>query len=117
VIGLTVLQNIFSNLPDASVSEIFQTIAQNGVVRIERIISHGQITPEGEWFDQELDEWVLLLSGSAELFFENNATPLPMNPGDYVLIAARQRHRVVWTDPNVQTVWLAVHFPSSIGNS
>jgi cupin 2 domain-containing protein len=111
------LDNIFANLPDASSSEVFQTLAENGAVRIERIISHGQATPEGEWFDQELDEWVLLLSGSAKIFFENNVSPLRMKPGDYIMIAARQRHRVVWTDSKVQTVWLAVHFPPSIGNS
>lgn len=78
--------------------------------RLERIISAGQATPEGEWYDQETHEWVVLLSGSAGLLFEGETEIRVLNPGDYLLISAHCRHRVEWTDPERQTVWLAWHY-------
>jgi cupin 2 domain-containing protein len=109
--------NLFAHLPEALNNEVFQTLLENGGVRIERIISQGQTTPAGEWYDQEQDEWVLLLSGVAELIFDGNGTPLLMKPGDYLMIPAHCRHRVAWTDPDGHTVWLAVHFPPPSGKS
>lgn len=102
--------NILANLPAARPCEIFETLVDSASVRIERIISNGQSTPEGEWFDQELDEWVLVLAGSAGLLFEDSQEPQRLEVGDYALIPAGCRHRVAWTDPAVKTVWLAVHF-------
>ncbi|MBT0663866.1 cupin domain-containing protein [Geobacter pelophilus] len=110
------LENIFAHLPDASASEVFHTLCQQGEVRIERIISQGQTTTADEWYDQDWDEWVLLLSGGAELQLGDNASPTRMKPGDYLLIPSRTRHRVTWTDPQAQTVWLAVHWRSSSSN-
>ncbi len=114
---MNTLENIFANIPDTLNNEVFQTLSQNAGVRIERIISQGQATPEGEWYDQEWDEWVLLLSGEAELLFYGNDIPFRMKPGDYIMIPSHRRHRVTWTDPQVQTVWLAVHLPISSVNS
>jgi len=111
------LDNIFANLPEASDNEVFQTLADKSGVHIERIISQGQTTPEGQWYDQERDEWVLLLTGGAELHLSGSDAPLRMHPGDHVMIPAHTRHRVTWTDPDAQTLWLAVHFPASSGNS
>jgi cupin 2 domain-containing protein len=95
---------------DARGSEIFETLVERGGIRIERIISHGQATLEGEWYDQERDEWVLVLSGRAGLLIEGEAEPRELGPGDYVDLPAHCRHRVVWTDPDGPTVWLAVHW-------
>ena len=67
------IDNIFTALPSAEAAEAFETIAASADVRIERIVSHGQATPEGEWLEQELDEWVLLLSGSAGILFEGDS--------------------------------------------
>lgn len=111
------MDNLFTHLPEALNNEVFQTLLENSGVRIERIISQGQATPAGEWYDQEQDEWVLLLSGAAELIFDDNGSPLPMKPGDHLMIPAHCRHRVAWTDPDGQTVWLAVHFPPPSGKS
>jgi cupin 2 domain-containing protein len=86
--------NLFENLPGA---------------RIERIVSTGQASPPGFWYDQEQAEWVLLLSGSAGLLIEGEDAPRVLGPGDYVEIPARKKHRVEWTDPKEPTVWLAVH--------
>ncbi len=83
-------------------------LAQSEHVRIERIVSRGHVTPPGEWYDQDTHEWVVLLTGSATLTFEDRSETLAA--GDHVLIPAHRRHRVEWTDPAQPTVWLAVHY-------
>ncbi len=102
--------NIFLKIPSTLPDEIFETIAENENIRIERIISDGHTTPEDSWYDQDRDEWVILLKGIAEITFENEAQPLTLKPGDHVIIPAFCRHRVSRTDPNQPTIWLAVHF-------
>lgn len=104
--------NIFADIPDDQPEEVMETLIKSGNVRFERIVSSGQSTPEGEWYDQHQDEWVLLLSGSAGLMFEGEAGIRALKPGDYVMIPARCRHRVAWTDSSETTVWLAVHVES-----
>ncbi len=101
--------NIFANLPKAMPDEVMETLAEVGSVRIERIVSNGQATPEGEWYDQGWDEWVLLLAGSAGLLIENEGAERTLRAGDYLMIPAHCRHRVAWTDPREKTIWLAVH--------
>ena len=89
--------------------EQFQTLLVNSNLKIERIISKDHSTPPGQWYDQDRDEWVLLLQGNAELQFEDDRI-LTLSRGDYYLIPAHCRHRVAWTDPDTETIWLAVHF-------
>jgi len=103
------IRNILADLPPDLSEETFETLAESDTVRIERIVSNGQATPQGEWYDQERDEWVLVLAGSADLLFEAAQEPQRLIAGDYTLIPAGCRHRVAWTDPAVRTVWLAVH--------
>jgi cupin 2 domain-containing protein len=102
--------NLFSPIPDSIQDEIYETLLKTGQFRLERIISSGQKTPPGEWFDQEMNEWVLLLKGNAGLLFEGEQESLVMHPGDYVHIPAHCRHRVEWTDAEQVTVWLALHY-------
>jgi cupin 2 domain-containing protein len=104
--------NIFAGLPPAVSAEAIDTIVESAAIRIERIVSNGQTTPQGEWYDQERDEWVLLLAGSADLLFDDGQAARRLRTGDHALIPAGCRHRVNWTDPAVKTVWLAVHFTS-----
>jgi cupin 2 domain-containing protein len=78
---------------------------------IERIVSTGHATPEGEWLDQAQDEWVIILRGEAALLFEGEESERIMKPGDWVLIPSKQRHRVTRTATGEPTVWLAVHYP------
>jgi cupin 2 domain-containing protein len=105
--------NIFAGLPAVpALGEEFNEILARPGLRIERIVSTGQASPPGFWYDQPWDEWVLLLSGSAELRLENEAGPRSLGAGDYVFIPARERHRVDWTSCDEPTVWLAVHFQS-----
>ena len=106
-------RNIYA-LPPASPGsgELFEPLVQTGSLLIERIVSRGHATPPGEWYDQERDEWILLLTGSAELRYDGCAGTRRLEPGDCLLIPAGCRHRVQWTDPDTPTVWLAVHYPA-----
>lgn len=104
-----VVTNVFATLPSLSAEECFDTLLHLDGVRIERIVSSGQATPEGEWYDQGWDEWILLLAGSAALIVEGKSEPQRLTVGDCLLIPAYQRHRVAWTAPDERTVWLAVH--------
>src|SRR5215469_4297222 len=102
--------NLLAALPGSLEAEQITTLVANENLRIERIVSTGQASPEGLWYDQEWTEWVLLVAGSAGLLFEGEAEPRVLRPGDYLLIPAHRRHRVAWTDVGHPTVWLAVHF-------
>ena len=102
--------NLFLNIPDKIKSEIFDPIIKNEKFRLERIISQGQSTPEGEWLEQDNDEWVVLLTGKARIRFEDDKDSYLMESGEYIYIPSRKRHRVEWTPSDKQTVWLALHF-------
>jgi cupin 2 domain-containing protein len=90
--------------------EIFETLLETNHFQLERIVSTGQATPPGEWYDQDTQEWVILLTGSAGLLFEGEGEAHLLGPGDYVHIPAHQRHRVEWTDSKEKTLWLALHY-------
>jgi len=102
--------NLFAPMPAAAADEHVEALVEAGPVRIERIVSFGQRTREGEWLAESRAEWVVVLEGSAGLLFEGEAAPRPLSRGDHVLIPAQMRHRVAWTDPAGPTVWLAVHY-------
>ncbi len=104
------LHSLFAGIPEKIPEEIIEILLITPRFHLERIISAGQATPMGEWYDQETHEWVVLLSGSAGLFFEGDTKIRVLGPGDYLLIPAHCRHRVEWTDPTQQTVWLALHY-------
>ena len=103
-------KNLFSNIPKTLPEELIQTLATKETVRIERIVSKGHFTKKGFWYDQEQNEWVVLLKGKAIVFFDNDLKEIELHPGDYINILPHVRHRVEWTDPNEETVWLAVHY-------
>jgi cupin 2 domain-containing protein len=104
--------NLFDFLPAEMPAELFQVLLETKNFRVERIVSTGQATPPGEWYDQDAHEWVVLLRGAARLRFEDEPEPRRLCPGDYLLIPAHRRHRVEWTDPTQATVWLALHYHS-----
>jgi cupin 2 domain-containing protein len=103
-------RNLFDDLPDSLPGELVEVLAESRFVRIERIVSTGQFTPEGCWYDQDEHEWVVVLKGEAKLLFEEDAEPLHMKPGDDIIIPAHRKHRVEWTTPDEPTVWLAVFY-------
>ena len=102
-------QSLFQDLPEAQANEIFQDILRTSHVRIERIVSHGQASPAEGWYDQDENEWVLLVQGCAVLAFDDGSETR-LQAGDYIHIPAHRRHRVAMTDPDGASVWLAVFY-------
>lgn len=102
--------NLLTPLQTAPSKEVFEELFRGSSFRVERIVSNGQATPDGEWYDQEQAEWVVLLSGSAVLRFEGESKGRPLIPGDAVNISAHCRHQVESTAAGRETVWLAIHY-------
>jgi cupin 2 domain-containing protein len=100
---------LLADVPHRLEAERFDQLLTAANVRIERIVSTGQTTPPGEWFDQAWDEWVVVITGAAEIRLEDEDAPRSLGPGDYLFLPAHVRHRVTWTMPERPTVWLAVH--------
>lgn len=99
------IHNIFHDIPQ-SADEIIQDLVRSDKVRIERIVSYGNASPDGFWYEQEENEWVILMQGSAKLEFSDRIVVL--NKGDYLFIPAREKHRVADTATDETTIWLAV---------
>lgn len=102
--------NLFDDLPEPAAAERLDLLLARPGVTIERIVSTGQASPPGFWYDQPRAEWVAVLAGEARLRFEDEPAPRVLRRGDFVEIAPHRRHRVEWTDPGEPTVWLAIHF-------
>ena len=107
---MTGFQNLFGNLPTAIDQELVEVLARGKHFHVERIVSTGHASPEDFWYDQEQDEWVIVLQGEAKLRFEAPEESLHLKTGDYLTIPAHRRHRVEWTTTAEPTVWLAVHY-------
>jgi cupin 2 domain-containing protein len=101
--------NALSELPDAIDAEVSQLLLKRRGVKFERIVSRGQSSPEGFWYDQSQHEFVFVVAGRALLEFDSGETK-QLEAGDWIQIDAHARHRVAWTDPNVATVWLVAFF-------
>ena len=101
--------NLLAGVDAGAVQEQFTELLAGPHVRIERIVSTGQATAPGVWLDQDWDEFVLLVAGSAGLLVEGEAIARTLKPGDHVAIPAHVRHRVEWTSSSEPTIWLAVH--------
>ena len=102
--------NLFDRIAIEAAEEELRTLLARPGLKIERIVSTGQASPPGFWYDQSWDEWVLLVSGSAAIEFAESEPPSTLRPGDYLHIPARRRHRVAWTSTREPAVWLAIHF-------
>jgi cupin 2 domain-containing protein len=100
------VKNIFAAAGAMIGEEAFTTLFEDSALKIERIVSHSHSSPEGFWYDQSDDEWVIVLRGAATLEFAGGEL-VEMNEGDYLMIPRRVRHRVRRTSE--QTIWLAVH--------
>ncbi len=102
--------NLFDNIRAHLPEELITTILQVSGVRIERVVSQGQASPPDFWYDQDDNEWVVVIEGRATLQFEGELESVELQRGSYVNIPAHTRHRVAWTDPNQKTVWLAIQY-------
>ena len=105
----TDVNNIFEAIPADLPREILDPLVAGESVRIERIVSKGHVSPETGWYDQEQNEWVIVLRGRARLVFEDGES-LTMTDGDFTNIPAHRKHKVEWTAPDIETIWLAVHY-------
>ncbi len=101
--------SLLADVPHRLEAERFDPLLTAAHVRIERIVSTGQTTPPGEWFDQAWDEWVVVITGAAEILLEDEDVPRSLGPGDYLFLPAHVRHQVIWTMSEQPTVWLAIH--------
>ena len=101
------LNNLLQNIPKSN-DEIFETILENRSIKIERIISSGQISDEDFWYDQEESEFVLVVQGEAIVQFEDKDVVLKV--GDYLNISAHTKHRVKYTSTKEETIWLAIFY-------
>ena len=101
-------ENIFAIPERRGDTELFTPLATARKFRVERIVSWGNVTPDGAWYDQDQDEWVTVLQGEGVLEYEDGVlTTLAV--GDAALIPAHVRHRVVRTSVTPPCIWLAVH--------
>jgi len=106
---MNTLHNLFADLPSKCPDEMVAALLTAGTLRIERIVSHGQASPPGFWYDQDEHEWVVVLKGAARLRMVGEEL-IEMTAGDYLNIPARVKHRVEWTMPDEPTIWLAVFY-------
>ena len=100
--------NIFDKIIVDKKEENFFEIFKNETIKIEKIVSNGQISPENFWYEQEKSEFILLLEGFAILEFENREVEL--KKGDCINIKAKQKHRVKFTSLDEPTIWFAVFY-------
>ena len=105
------MQNIFDlhAVDFSNNEEIIEIVTQGKNIRIERIISTGQTTPDDFWYDQAENEFVMVLQGEATILFEDNKEQF-LQTGDYINIPAHVKHRVTYTSSEPVCVWLAIFF-------
>lgn len=102
------LSNIFKDIQIDNENEQFIDLLKHENIKIERIVSNGQCSPIDFWYEQEENEFVLLLKGEAILEFENKEVIL--KEGDFINIPSKQKHRVKYTSKEAPTIWLAVFY-------
>lgn len=100
--------NVFTGCPDATQAEQFEDLLNLPSTRIERIVSKGQKTPENSPYEQDEDEWVMVLQGEAEVALLAPYKRYRLRPGDHLYIPARRKHLVTYTQSEPETIWLAV---------
>ena len=116
--------NIFDLRDLSEKEEIIKILAENENIKIEKIISTGQIT---DWQVSEKNEFVILIQGEAEIEFfekknlkknekiiENKSRTknkkLKLLKGDTVLINRMEKHRVSYTSKNPCCIWVCIFF-------
>jgi cupin 2 domain-containing protein len=110
-------RNLLTPLPLARDAEISEALVTGRGLRLERIVSLGQVSPEAFWYDQDEAEWLMVLTGGARLAIAGEVEERILGPGDAVFLPAHCRHQVVWTDPDRPTVWLALFVDTKLNPS
>ncbi len=107
---MTIPENLFALPARLPAEEVTEVLLQHTEVRVERILSTGQASLPGFWYDQAEDEWVSVLQGSAALQWEDGSLT-EMHPGDWLMIPAHRKHRVERSSIVPPCVWLAIFMP------
>jgi len=102
-------QNIYQNIPQRTDDEFFENLVNKDGIKIQRIVSQGHTSPKSGWYVQKDNEWVIVIEGEAVITYENG-DKLNLQKGDYINIPAFTKHKVSWTDPDIKTIWVAVHY-------
>jgi cupin 2 domain-containing protein len=108
--SLAAVRNLFDDLPADLPKELFSPLIQGKTFRVERIVSQGHASLLGFWYDQEENEWVIVLEGHARVEIEGICETIELRRGSYINVPAHTKHRVIWTDSREKTVWLAIHY-------
>ena len=101
--------NIFKNIPSKLKDELFEDILTDKNFKIERIVSYGHASKDYFWYDQDKNEWLIVLQGEAKIMFEDKSE-ISLKKGDTLNIKAHQKHKVTYTSKDEKTIWLAVHY-------
>ncbi len=104
------MDNIYKDIPGNLSDEVTEILLNTDIIRIERIISNGQSSPDNFWYDQKENEWIIVLKGKAELLFETGNEIVNLVEGDYLNIPSHKKHKVQWTIPGTETLWLAIFY-------
>ncbi len=99
------MSNLFSPNSNNPKEEQFETLLKTSNIHIEKITSHGQTSDE--WYEQDRDEWVVLIEGEGHLLYEDGKE-IQLLKGEHILIPKMQKHKVIYTSS--PAIWLAIHF-------
>ena len=102
--------NLFADIPGALPDELFEELMADKGIKIERIVSKGHASPDGFWYDQSENEWVLVVQGAARLRIEGIEGAIELTAGTYTNLPAHVKHRVDWTKEDEETIWLAIFY-------
>lgn len=108
--GTEVKRSLLEKVPQELPNELIEVLCSSDSVKIERIVSTGHNSPKEFWYNQETNEFVLVVQGRAGLLIDGEDDMVILEKADYVNIGAHVKHRVAWTDSEADTVWLAVHY-------
>jgi cupin 2 domain-containing protein len=96
------INNLYEGDYPAENNEVFSILFQNRTLKIESIRS--SLKTAGELYDQDQDEWVLLLKGEAQMEIIDEIRSI--RAGDYLFLPKHTPHRVISTSDNA--LWLGV---------
>lgn len=98
--------NLYDFEADGLEEELVTILHEDGHVRVERIVSTGQRSPDGFWYDQDEDEWLTLVQGESVLLVEGRT--ICLQAGDTYFLSAHQRHSVESTTAEPPCIWICV---------
>ena len=106
------MNNLFAGIPSDLPQELIDTLLEAEGLRLQRIVSSNHSSAEGFWYQQQENEWVLVIQGAARLQIEGQDQELELKTGDHLNLPADLRHRVSWTSADPDCIWLCLFYPA-----